>query len=159
MTHNYKFLGINNKTNIISLLVIAAVTITLVGILFDFKNTITYIGSDLRNRVVAARLVLEGIDPYFFKWYPSLSDRFYDPMEIPGAVLSKVSVPPTVLALHSLIARLGYLQQKIIWLIVQWVAFVSTILIFLKASDSQARNNLILAIGFFLPTVYSGVFM
>ena len=159
MTNNHKFLGINNKTNIISLLVIAAVTITLVGVLFDFKNTITYIGSDLRNRVVAARLVLEGIDPYFFKWTPDLSDRLYDPLEIPDAILSKVSVPPTVLALHSIIAKFGYSQQKIIWLIVQWVAFISTILIFLKASDSQARNNLILAIGFFLPTVYSGVFM
>lgn len=160
MTNYYKFLGINNKkTNIVSLLVIAAVTITLVGVLFDFKNTVTYIGSDLRNRVVAARLILEGIDPYFFKWTPGLSDRFYDPLEIPDAILSKVSVPPTVLALHSIIAKLGYLQQKVIWLIVQWVAFISTILIFLKASDSQARNNLILAIGFFLPTVYSGVFM
>ena len=159
MTNNYNFLGIKKKNDIIKLLVIAAVTITLTGILFDFKNTITYIGSDLRNRVVAARLVLEGIDPYFFKWYPGLSDRFYDPLEIPEAVLSKVSVPPTVLALHSIIAKLGYLQQKIIWLIVQWVAFISTILIFLKASNSQSRNNLILAVGFFLPIVCFGVFM
>lgn len=157
MIDHFKIIGIGKKPNIVNLLIIMAITITLVGIVFDLKNTITYIGSDLRNRVVAARLVLEGIDPYFFKWHPEFSDRFYDPLDIPGAVLSKVSVPPTVLAIHSIIAPLTYLQQKLIWLIVQWAAFGSTILIFLKANSSQPKNNLTLAIGFFLPTVCSGV--
>lgn len=159
MTDYLKAIGISKKLNIVNLLFIMAITITLIGIVFDLKNTITYIGSDLRNRVVAARLVLEGIDPYFFKWYPELSDRFYDPLDKPTAILSKVSVPPTVLALHSIIAPLTYLQQKLIWLIVQWVAFGSTILIFLKANSSQPKNNLTLAIGFFLPIVCSGVFI
>ena len=159
MTDYLKTIGIGRKLNIVNLLVIMAITITLIGIVFDLKNTITYLGSDLRNRVVAARLVLKGIDPYFFKWYPELSDRFYDPLDIPEAILSKVSVPPTVLALHSIIAPLTYLQQKLIWLVVQWVAFGSTILIFLRASNSQPRNNLILAISFFLPIVCSGVFI
>lgn len=159
MKNYFKIVGIGKKLNIVNLLIIMAITITLIGIVLDLKNTITYIGSDLRNRVVAARLVLEGIDPYFFKWYPELSDRFYDPLDNLSAVLSKVSVPPTVLALHSIIAPLTYLQQKLIWLVVQWVAFGSTILVFLRASNSQPRSNLILAIGFFLPTVYSGVFI
>lgn len=156
MKVNYKNFEIDRKT--INLLLLVGLAITAVGFVFDFKNTITYIGSDLRNRVVAARLVIEGIDPYFFRWVPSFSDRFYDPLEEPGALLSKVSVPPTVIALHTIIARLGYLQQKIIWLFVQWTAFISTILIFLKASNSRSRNNLILAVGFFLPIVCSGVF-
>ena len=147
----------NQKQKIVNLLLILGLIISIIGVLTDINSTITFIGSDLRNRVVAARLVLDGIDPYFFQWYPGLSDKFYDPLAIPGEVLSKVSVPPTVLALHTTIAKLTYVQQKVIWLIFQWTAFISTILIFLKASSSQLRNNTIIAIGFFLPIVCSGV--
>lgn len=156
MKGNQQNFAISRRT--INLLLIAGLTITVIGFVFDFNNTITYIGSDLRNRVVAARLILEGIDPYFFRWVPSFSDRFYDPLEEPGELLSKVSVPPTVLAFHTIIAKLSYLQQKIIWLFCQWIAFISTVLIFLKASESRSRNYLILAVGFFLPIVCFGVF-
>lgn len=157
MTSKHEKIGKNQKHKIINLLLILGLIISIIGVLTDINSTVTFIGSDLRNRVVAARLVLDGIDPYFFQWYPGLSDRFYDPLAIPGELLSKVSVPPTVLALHSTIAKLSYLQQKVIWLIFQWAAFISTILIFLKASNSQLRNNTIIAIGFFLPIVCFGV--
>lgn len=157
MASKHEKIGKNQKHKIINLLLILGLIISIIGVLTDINSTVTFIGSDLRNRVVAARLVLDGIDPYFFQWYPGLSDRFYDPLAIPGELLSKVSVPPTVLALHSTIAKLSYLQQKVIWLIFQWAAFISTILIFLKASNSQLRNNTIIAIGFFLPIVCFGV--
>ena len=101
--------------------------------------------------------MLEGIDPYFFKWQPGLSEKFYDPLDIPTELVSKLSVPPTVLFLHSIIAGLSYVQQKVIWLLVQWAAFIGTVLIFVKTSNSQAKTNLILAISFFLPIVYFGV--
>lgn len=157
MTSKQEEIGSSKKRQIVKLLSIVALTITIIGFLTDLNSTLTYIGTDLRNRVVAARLVLDGIDPYFFKWYPGLSDRFYDPLDVPSELLSKVSVPPTILALHSTIAKLSYLQQKVIWLIFQWAAFISTILIFLKASNSRLRSNSILILGFFLPIVYSGV--
>ncbi len=143
---------------ILNVLFILALAFTAIALVVDIDSTLTYIGTDLRNRVVAGRLVLQGIDPYFFKWQPSLSERLYDPLDIPGELLSKVSVPPTVIALHSIIAPLSYLQQKVIWLIVQWVAFIATVVIFLKTSDSKLKTNSTIAIGFFLSTVYFGVF-
>lgn len=147
------------RNKILNSLFIAAAIVTIIGFIVDLQSTITYPGTDLRNRVVGARLMLEGIDPYFFKWQPGLSERFYDPLDIPGELLSKLSVPPTVLVLHSVIAGFSYLQQKVIWLIVQWGALLGTVLIFLKSSTSQLKTNLILIVGFFLPIVYSGVFM
>lgn len=131
---------------------------TAIGLIIDLQSTFTYIGSDLRNRVIGARLVIKGIDPYFFNWNPSWSDRFYDPFDYPYDLLSRVSVPPTVLALHSIMARLSYIQQKILWLIVQWSAFIGSVLIFAIANKSQTKTHLILAIGFFLSIVYFGVF-
>ena len=148
----------SKKHKIINFLLLAAVVITIIGLIVDLKNTLGYPGSDLRNRVVGARLMLEGIDPYFFKWKPSLPETFYDPLAIPSEILSKLSVPPTVLVIHSFIAGFSYLQQKVIWLVVQWIALLTTIFLFLKSSNNQFRANLVLAVSFFLSIVYSGVF-
>ena len=147
------------KINLVNILLLLALLVTAIGFLVDIKNTFTYIGTDLRNRVVGARLIIEGIDPYFFKWIPGLSDRLYDPLDNPSQILSKVSVPPTVLALHSIMARLPYMQQKVLWLIVEWAAFAGIVSIFIKTNTSRLKRNSILIVSFFLLTVYSGVFI
>ncbi len=140
---------LSKQNKIINFLLLAAVFITIIGLMVDLKNTIKYPGTDLRNRVVGVRLMLEGIDPYFFKWKPGLPEIFYDPLAIPSEILSKLSVPPTVLVIHSFIAGFSYLQQKVIWLVVQWAAFLTTVFLFLKSSNNQFRTNLVLAVSFF----------
>ena len=139
---------VQNK-KLLKWLAILAIAITIVGFLVDLQNTLNYPGTDLRNRVVGARLALKGIDPYFFKWQPELSARFYDPLDISTELVSKLSIPPTALVLHSLFAGLPYLQQKIIWLVVQWAALIGTVSLFLKSVESPHRKNLILVIAFF----------
>ena len=147
------------KNAFFKILLWIALLITVFGFLVDLQTTFTYIGADLRTRVVGARLVLEGIDPYFFKWDSSWSDKFYDPMQDPYFSISRVSVPPTVLALHSIMARLSYVYQKILWLIVQWSAFLGTVFIFYVSNTSRIKTTFILIVSFFLPTVYFGVFI
>ena len=139
----------DSKSKIIKFIFIVAVVITALNFVVDIYNTINFPGTDLRNRVVGARLALAGIDPYFFKWHPGLPEIFYDPMDNPEEILSKLSVPPTIIALHSPIAGLTYLQQKLVWLIIQWTTFAGIILIFFNSCKSQTRQNLILIIGFF----------
>ena len=139
----------NKNTKIFTLLVTVAVLVLTIGFVVDLHNTLVYPGSDLRNRVVGARLMLEGIDPYTFKWQPGWSEKFYDPLAVPTEQISKLSVPPTVLVLHAAIANLSYGQQKIIWLLVQWSALIGTVSIFIKTSHSQSKNVLTLAVGFF----------
>ena len=148
MDDKIKNVKLNESSKIVNLLFIAALVITIISFLIDLKNTLTYPGTDLRNRVVGARLMLEGIDPYFFKWQPGLSERFYDPLDVPTALLSKLSVPPTVLVIHSLFAGLPYLYQKIIWLLIQWGALIGITFIFIKTSNSRAETNLILITSF-----------
>lgn len=152
------FMELVKKNSFFKILLWLALLATVIGLIVDLQTTLTYIGIDLRNRVIGARLVIEGIDPYFFKWNPSWSDRFYDPMENSHNLLSRVSVPPTVLALHSIMARLPYLQQKILWLIVQWSALVGSVFIFYISNKSQTKTNLILIVSFFLSIAYFGVF-
>ncbi|MBE9043779.1 hypothetical protein IQ255_05055 [Pleurocapsales cyanobacterium LEGE 10410] len=147
------------KNQVLILVFLSAIAITILAFIFDLRNTLTYPGTDLRNRVVGARLMLEGIDPYFFKWHTGLPETFYDPLDIPSEALSKLSVPPTVLVLHSTIAKLPYLQQKILWLIVQWGAFIGTVSIFIKGSDSKIKASAVAIVGFFLPIAFFGVFI
>jgi len=136
-----------NKSKIVKYLIIFAFIVTFFSLAIDIFNTLNYRGSDLRNRVVGARLVLEGIDPYFFKWHNGLPETLYDPMDNPVETLSKLSVPPTVIALHMPIANLSYLQQKIIWLVVQWTVFATIISIFFKSSKNKAKRFLIIGLG------------
>jgi len=140
---------VNKDTKILATLVTIASLVLAIGFTVDFYNTLTYPGPDLRNRVVGARLMLEGIDPYFFKWQPGWSKRFYDPMDSPTELVAKLSVPPTVLAVHAVMADLSYVQQKVIWLLAQWGALIGTLLIFLKTSNSQAKKVLMLSASFF----------
>lgn len=142
-------LNLKSRSKILNLLLILAVTVIILGLVIDLRNTLVYGQIDLRNRVVGARVLIEGMDPYFFKWHQGMSDRLLDPSVKPNSIISRVSVPPTVLILHSPIASFSYFQQKIIWLIVQWGAFLSTLAIFAKKSDSSFKKNLMLILFWF----------
>ena len=135
---------IGNK--ILSILVILALIISVLGFMVDFSNTLNYGAVDLRNRVVGARLLLEGKDPYYFKWQPGMSDRLLDPLDDPKRMVSRVTVPPTVLILQAPLARLNYLTQKIIWFLLQWGLFLGTVAIFYKLAASSIKRNLLLII-------------
>jgi Glycosyltransferase family 87 len=128
----------------------APILLTLLFILFmiasfysDLQDTLHYGGIDFRTRVVGARVVLAGKDPYFFNWRPGLPDTFIDPQVQPNAKNSRLTVTPSALMLHLPFAKYAYLNQKIIWLIFQWIAFLSTIIIFLSQSDSMGKSYLI----------------
>ncbi|MCK4696052.1 MAG: hypothetical protein KAT74_09825, partial [Candidatus Cloacimonetes bacterium] len=54
-------------------IIIAAICIS-----FDTMNTLKYGAIDLRNRVVGARLLLKGEDPYYFKWDNDTPEYYVD---------------------------------------------------------------------------------
>jgi hypothetical protein len=132
---------------IFSIILIAAVILSGFGFLIDTKNTLDYGGVDLRQRVVGARILIAGKDPYYFKWSPGMSELFLDPADNEDWVVSRVSVTPTVLVLHSAIANLPYLTQKFIWFILQWSFFLGTLAIFVKTSTSKIKRQLLLIMG------------
>ena len=144
---------VSNRGRLFKILTIFALTLTFLSFVIDLRNTLTYGGIDLRTRVVGARVLLEGLDPYFFKWHQGLSDRLLDPTIMPkalvSAVTSRVTVPPTVLVLHSAIACLPYFSQKIIWLLFQWACLLATLGIFIRKSESSLQRNLLMTLFLF----------
>jgi hypothetical protein len=143
------FLNLLQKKIIIKLFNFAAILIIIFSFFVDLGNTLQYGGVDLRTRVVGARLLTSGQDPYFFSWEKGLSDRFLDPLDKSNSVVSRVTVPPNVLTLCSILSSYSFFKQKIIWLIFQWGAFLSILIFFLRKSNSLLKSKLILTSGLF----------
>src|SRR5438046_2318783 len=61
-------------------------------------------GADLRNRVVGARVMLAGYDPYTFLWQPGMPEEWLDPVR--EAKVHRLTVPPPTLWLYTVIAPL-----------------------------------------------------
>ena len=51
----------------------------LVSFVNSARDAYNYGGVDLRNRIVGARAIWSGIDPYTFDWQPGMSQRLLDP--------------------------------------------------------------------------------
>lgn len=139
----------DNKTfnRIINPILVVAIIVAIIGFYVDVSLTCAYGGCDLRNRVVGARCLLAGLDPYYFKWTPDMPEYFLDPFdENPPGTVSLVGVPPTVLLIHSTIARLGYRTQRYIWFGFQWTLFVLSVLMLSASTKSRIKTKIVLII-------------
>lgn len=102
------------------LLVIAVV----IGLERDFHDTKTCGGIDLRNRVVGARLLAAGINPYTYFWQPGDPEEYVDVHAVSGKnVANRITVTPAVLAWHMTFACRHYRIVQWTWLAIQWLAF------------------------------------
>lgn len=139
----------NNKiiTTGLNLLLILAVLISILGFIRDFKNTFKCGGSDLRNRIVGARLLSIGEDPYHFKWSQDKPIFLLDPGDNPSNLVSKVTVTPTVLLMYSIMAKSPYKIQRLLWLLLQWCFLVISIAIFSRNTNSNVKSKIIWILG------------
>ncbi len=103
--------------------------------------------SDLRNRVVGARLIAEGKSPYYYKWKQSDGLRYYDPSNFGNGCTSSITASPFF---HRLMIPLSSLPQNRIadiWLVTQYLLLVITILISVNLAFSNFSKILIVATG------------
>lgn len=133
-----------NEINLLlSFLLIMSIFFAVVGFIKDIENTSLFGGMDLRNRVVGSRLIKAGYDPYFFKWNDSFSDFFLDSRDHPNIPVSRVTVPPTVLQLHSFFSDLPYKIQRYAWTFIQWILLILSIYFFTKSEKNLIKTKLI----------------
>jgi hypothetical protein len=103
------------------LLIAIAALVVAIAIGFSFHDLLVYPGIDLRNRIVGARAILEGLDPYTFEWDPSMPTWLADPGRQYGGI-NILTAPPTVLFAYIPFAGLSGYTQHIIWWVLQWLA-------------------------------------
>ncbi|MDO9577103.1 MAG: glycosyltransferase family 87 protein [Candidatus Cloacimonadales bacterium] len=128
---------------LINTLLIFAIFLSITGFFADVSNTVKYGGVDLRNRVVGARVALNQMDPYFYKWSEGSPEYFLDPPDHPNLPVNRVTVPPTVLQFHSIFCDLPYSLQRFGWTIFQWVMLLSAIALLGKSTDDKSNSKLI----------------
>jgi len=113
----------------------------------DFFYTINYGGVDLRNRVVGARVLQQGLDPYYYKWKPGDSELLLDPSDQPNSPVTRLTASPTVLMFHLPLANLHYSIQQKIWLGVQWAFLLLTIGFLSLSAASKTKSRMIWILG------------
>lgn len=124
---------------------VVAIVLSTFAIIGDVKNTLEQGGIDFRNRVVGARLLLAGKDPYTYAWKPGEPEEFLDPSNPPGGP-TRCTVPPSVLAtIYAPFSSIHYRYQRFLWLGVQWACFAAlTGLLLLLTPPGNSRRLILL---------------
>ncbi len=104
---------------------------------------------DLRPRIVGARLLNRGLDPYFHKWTPEQSPALLDPLDFSNQPISRVSVSPAVLMLHCFVADWDYARQQRLWFTLQWSILILSIVVMALAANAPVHARLIAFQGLF----------
>lgn len=120
----------------------------LVNVLHSYHDVQNYGGTDLRVRVVGARALVRGINPYTIKESEDLDPTLRDPDQ---SGLSRCTYPPTLLFLYAPLSSLKYSTQRAIWAMLEWCAFFTSVLVLrecLKLRDARYWFS-VAAIGLF----------
>ena len=113
-----------------TIILISLLVTSLLSFVVSLRDTEQYAGVDLRNKVVGARYLLAGLDPYAIEWSPP-SAWFVDPLRrYPG--LSRTTVTPLVLMVYCPLAWLPYHTQRILWAVIEWLAMILSILVLMR---------------------------
>lgn len=127
----------------ISILLISAVLISIIGLNKDFKNTIEYGTVDLRDRIVGARLLIEKQDPYFYHWKEGEPERFYNGWDNNSLPISRAQVTPAVLTFFSIFAGFSFKTIKIIWFLTQWSFLIGSIALLANSTKCWLKSRII----------------
>jgi hypothetical protein len=141
---------VNNQWSMRRPLFYLSLLLIILAMVKDFKLTINYSGAALRNRIVSARYMHAGQDPYFSKWHEGQSDKFLDPIDSPELEVNRCTVPPSLLLIHEPLALLDYSSIKIIWFLLQVAALGLIIILFLKLASGREERELVIIAATFI---------
>jgi hypothetical protein len=99
---------------------------------------------DLRNRVVGARLVKDGREPYFYKWRIKDGIRYYDHCNIGSATCSNITASPFFLHLLFPIADLPEATLSRYWLVFEYLILILNTCICLTVATTFAQKKTVL---------------
>jgi hypothetical protein len=117
-------------TRIQKIILISLLITSLHSFVVSLGDAKQYAGVDLRNKVVGARYLLAGLDPYAIEQNPP-SEWFIDPQRhYPGR--SRTTVTPLVLMAYCPFAWLPYSTQRIIWALIEWFTMILCILVLMR---------------------------
>ncbi|MBO9202340.1 MULTISPECIES: glycosyltransferase 87 family protein [Niastella] len=123
---------------------------------FQLKKSLLYENmgtSDLRNRIVGARMQKDGLSPYFFEWKKGDTTRYYDGANMAYTGVSNITASPFF---HTLLYPIADLQQRTIsyiWFVLEYISILLIGLLgYLLAKNNAQRIAVLLFFTLFLFT-------
>lgn len=102
--------------------------------------------SDLRNRVVGARLQKDGKMPYFYKWKPADGLRYYDPTNFDTLKVSNITTTPYF---NQLLYPIADMEQRTIsrfWVYLQYIFLFIMVGMALRFADTFLRKMMVFSV-------------
>jgi hypothetical protein len=115
------------------------IQLSLLTIILSFYYSKNSGGTDLRNRIVGARLIGKGYSPYFHKWQPSDGEFLLDPNDSPTRLANGNTVTPAVFYISYPLINLPYPRIRLFWTIIQHIAALLLISLMLKRYEGSSR--------------------
>jgi hypothetical protein len=98
-------------------------------------------GTDLRSRVVGARLMKAGYSPYFYKWKKADGEYFLDPNDQPNRLVNGNTASPAILELTYPVTYGPYAKTRLLWTIL--LLFAAVLIIWILVSRYSGPSVLI----------------
>jgi len=135
---------------------LVALLLLLAAVVQSFLDASHYYGADLRARVVGARAMLRGLDPYFLPMRADQPETLQDPFRY-ALQFSRCTYAPTLLWLYAPFANLVFTTQRWIWWCLEWTALLSSIYLLGQVmASSVVRNAYFLLARYFLLAAHPG---
>lgn len=135
----YNQADVNNVRTIGFFSLIIVVTCLLLNLVISYRFIFSFTNSDLRNRIVGARLLQDKTDPYYFQWVSGMDERLLDPYAYPGSKTTRVTIPPTLILLHTPFANIAFESTIVIWMVAQWLFLIASVYIFVSISPDKKK--------------------
>ncbi len=119
------------------ILALLAGGLCLINLWHSYHDVQNYGGTDLRVRVVGARALVRGINPYTIQDSARLDPDLRDPDQ---QGLNRCTYPPTLLCFYAPLSSLKYPTQRVAWAILEWCAFFASVLVLstcIKSRDAR----------------------
>lgn len=148
--------GLMNNSIFLLPLILLGLSLTVGGFVFNYTS-LSKGNADLRNRIVGARLLMAGEDPYFFKWTAGMPEDWIDPWTNPQNPATRVTVPPTILMLHSPVSDQNIANQEVIWFFVQWLLLLATVVLLVNCTGLADKQKFVLVLGLLFAGSFSWI--
>lgn len=134
-------MGRENKFYYTAIIVI--ITLFLLKMFWYSQRAVPYYEADIRNKIVGARLQMDGHSPYFYHWKKGDSIRYYD-CNAQDFEPSMCTSSPFQSMLYYPIANFPQATINRIWNIVVTVIFIA--IVFLVLSFTKKKEQVILVL-------------
>lgn len=148
---------LQHKLILIKSFYILLTALLLASIVKDVSHLTPFAG-DLRNRIVGARMIKDGLSPYFYIWKKGDSNKYYLPPYPQEIKVSSATATPFFHSIFSLVADLPEFQIIAMWLFLQYLVLAGCFLFAISCVADVKQRKMVTPIIAFIAVTFTYTF-